>query len=340
MADDLTPRGRPMPDYLQHAFDAERLPDEVRAPLARYRGEIPPAPEWFDWAIAQQPERGFVNSNGTRIETLAWGDRGKPGILFVHGSNAHADWWAPLAPFFTEDYRVAALSLAGMGESDWRDSYSFRAFAEDAETVARATGLYEGGGPPVYIGHSFGGAQVYFTAANHPERMRAAIVVDTSFSGPPAQVMEQRRQRVEKLAKLPPADRPTWVYPSLADALARFRLMPPQPVENTYMLDFIARRSLKPAPGGGFSWKFDPQIWEKLDRSGENVAEPGSIKVPVVHLCGDKSPLVKGGSGGEFGSLNPGLPEIEIPDSHHHVMIDQPLALIAAIRATLALWAH
>jgi hypothetical protein len=34
----------------------------------------------------------------------------------------------------------------------------------------------------------------------------------------------------------------------------------------------------------------------------------------------------------------PGMIEIEIPDSHHHIMIDQPLALVAAIRALLAAW--
>lgn len=31
---------------------------------------------------------------------------------------------------------------------------------------------------------------------------------------------------------------------------------------------------------------------------------------------------------------------IEIPDSHHHVMIDQPLALVAALRTLLATWPH
>ena len=34
----------------------------------------------------------------------------------------------------------------------------------------------------------------------------------------------------------------------------------------------------------------------------------------------------------------PGLIEIEIPDAHHHIMIDQPLALVAAIRALLSVW--
>src|SRR3546814_9592091 len=53
-------------------------------------------------------------------------------------------------------------------------------FAEDAEAVARAAGLYEGGRKPIYIGHSFGGGQVFFAAASHPERMAAAILVDRS----------------------------------------------------------------------------------------------------------------------------------------------------------------
>jgi hypothetical protein len=30
------------------------------APLAVFEGAVPPAPKWFDWAIAHQPERSFV----------------------------------------------------------------------------------------------------------------------------------------------------------------------------------------------------------------------------------------------------------------------------------------
>ena len=30
--------------------------------------------------------------------------------------------------------------------------------------------------------------------------------------------------------------------------------------------------------------------------------------------------------------------EIAIPDSAHHVMVDQPLALVAALRSLLAVW--
>lgn len=33
-------------------------------------------------------------------------------------------------------------------------------------------------------------------------------------------------------------------------------------------------------------------------------------------------------------------PVIEIPDAYHHVMLDQPLAMIVALRAVLADWEH
>src|ERR1700761_9768404 len=108
------------------------LPPEVQAPLAIYRGEPPAAPEWFKDAIAVEPERVFVESLGSKLEVLTWGEVGKPGLLFVHGNGAHADWWSFIAPFFADDYRCAALSWSGMGRSGWRDRYSMEGFEQEA----------------------------------------------------------------------------------------------------------------------------------------------------------------------------------------------------------------
>ena len=38
--------------------------------------------------------------------------------------------------------------------------------------------------------------------------------------------------------------------------------------------------------------------------------------------------------------LNRNSPLVEIPQAHHHLMLDQPLAFIAALRALLADWEH
>ncbi|MFM8753244.1 MAG: hypothetical protein ACKODL_00900, partial [Phenylobacterium sp.] len=44
------------------------LPPEVQAPLAPFRGREPDTPDWFRNALAQAPERSFVESLGARIE--------------------------------------------------------------------------------------------------------------------------------------------------------------------------------------------------------------------------------------------------------------------------------
>jgi len=325
--------------------DPEKLPPEVQAPLAAYGGAEPPAPQWFKDAVAQEPERSFVNSLGSRLEVLTWGEVGKPGLLFVHGNSAHADWWSFIAPFFAQDYRVAAFSLAGMGASDWRETYSFPDFAADAEAVARATGLYEGGRKPIYIGHSFGGMQVFYAGAIHPERMHAAILVDTGFGGPPPEVVAERERRLAEIRSNPTADRTGRVYPTLAAALARFRLMPPQPAGCPYAADFIARRSLKPTPlpdgsGEGWTWRFDPQMWGKLDRTGlkASLADAGRIHTPMVHVYGQNSRIIARRRSGHMSPFPPQIVEVEIPGAEHHVMIDQPLALVATLRALLATW--
>jgi pimeloyl-ACP methyl ester carboxylesterase len=332
-----------------HAEPGE-LPPEVQAPLADYKGAEPPAPRWFKDAIAVEPERGFVESLGTKLEVLTWGEIGKPGLLFVHGNSAHADWWSFIAPFFAEDYRVTSMSLAGMGASDWREHYAFSDFAEDAEAVARATGLYEGGRKPIYIGHSFGGGQVFFAAVRHPQRMHAAVMVDTGF-GPPPEELARRQAQMEAVRNIPTVDRPSRVYPTLEAALARFRLMPPQPAGNPFIADFIARRSLKRAPlangekgpdgsGEGWTWRFDPNMWAKLNRDQDlrGGFPSGELTTPMVHIYGAKSRIVEHRKAGAPSPFPPGMMEIEIPDSHHHVMIDQPLALVAALRALLAAW--
>jgi pimeloyl-ACP methyl ester carboxylesterase len=321
------------------------LPPEVQAPLAVYGGEPPPAPQWFKDAIAREPERVYVESLGSKLEVLTWGEVGKPGLLFVHGNSAHADWWSFIAPFFADDYRVASMSLAGMGASDWREKYSFTDFAEDAEAVSRAVGLYEGGRKPTYIGHSFGGGQVFFAAVRNPDRMHAAIMVDTGF-GPPPEELAKRQAQMEAIRNIPTVDRPSRIYATLPEALGRFRLMPPQPAGNPYIADFIARRSLKRVPmpdgkGQGWTWRFDPNMWAKLDREramGGDPNEAVTVKTPMVHIYGAKSRIVEHRKSGAPSPFPPGMIEVEIPDAHHHIMIDQPLALVAALRALLAAW--
>ena len=313
------------------ADDQQPFP-EFPPPLAPFEGAVPPAPDWFAAAIAQAPERGAVTVKGAQIELLTWGERDKPGLLLVHGNTAHADWWSFIAPILAQDYRVAAISLSGMGGSDWRERYDFETYADEAFEGAKAAGLYDGGRKPIYVGHSFGGASVFYSATRHAGRMRAAILVDTGFGGPPPAEEGFRTPQTR-----PKQNR---VYATLPDALARFRLMPPQSCRNAYIADFIARRSLKPAPleggGDGWTWRFDPQLWNKFDRAAlSGLPTATGPRAPTVHVYGENSAIIRRFAGTAERRVPADVPSFVIPDSEHHVMIDQPLALVSALRGLL-----
>ncbi len=294
--------------------------------LAHLNGARPPAPAWFDHALAATPERTFVMVEGARIETLAWGKRGDPGILLLHGNGAHADWWSPLAPFFAADgYRVAALSWSGMGGSDWRGSYAPALFAREVLAVCDATGLCDAAAKPILLAHSFGGFIAAYCASHHGDRFGAVISADTPVR-PPGFVHDGPPSR----------SHPNRVYPTFEAALSRFRLAPSQPCENLWYVDHIARGSIKPAPEGGFTWKFDPFVFRDMTFS-ETGRALGEARCPVAYLWGERSILMPPDVVAYMRTVAPaGARFVPIPEAAHHLMLDQPLPFVAAIRGLLA----
>ena len=59
-----------------------------------------------------------------------WGEVGKPGVVLIHGSNAHLEWWRFTAPFLADRFRLAAIDLSGNGNSGWRERYTGKNFAD------------------------------------------------------------------------------------------------------------------------------------------------------------------------------------------------------------------
>lgn len=304
--------------------------DNLRAPLAHLAGARPPAPAWFDSALADVPERRFVEVQGARIESLSWGARGKPGLLFLHGNGAHADWWRFIAPFFAADYRVAALSWSGMGASDHRPTYSLDLFIAEAFGVAEAEGLFDGAEKPLFVAHSFGGFPLMGCAARHGGRLRGAVMVDTPVRSPE----EESPRRRGRSASAP---RPHRVYPTIEAALSRFRFAPEQPCENLFIADHIARTSLQTAEGG-WTWKFDPFLWSAFEL-GDTRTLLAEVAAPFALIWGDRSMLMPAELTQRMvAALPAGSPAIAIPDAAHHVMVDQPLAFVAALRGLFSGW--
>ena len=93
-------------------------------------------PDWFWKAIDTKPESGSVDVEGSDINYLYWSEPGNPGLLFVHGHNAHSHWWDFIAPSYKDDYQSVALDMSGMGDSDHREEYSADLYAQEIVAVA------------------------------------------------------------------------------------------------------------------------------------------------------------------------------------------------------------
>jgi len=301
---------------------------DLETPLAHLGGARPPAPEWFAKSLAIEPAHRYLDVEGARIHYLSWGERTKPGLLLAHGNGAHAWWWSFIAPFLSRDYNVAALDFSGMGDSGWRaNGYAMETFAEEQLAVCEDAGMFALAEPPVVVGHSFGGFVTILTGALYGQRLAGTVILDSPVNPP------------DRPRAGPPQFRPHKVYPTVAAALARFRLLPPQTSQNLFLLDHVARHSLR-AVEGGFSWKFDPQIWRHFS-IGDMAARLKATRCRIAVLRGEQSILMPALIGAYmFNLLGRSAPVMDIPEAQHHVMLDQPLALTAALRALLADWEH
>jgi pimeloyl-ACP methyl ester carboxylesterase len=292
------------------------------------------SPAWFRQAIADAPERSTLNVDGTGIEVLAWGDRGRPGLLLLHGFTAHADWWSFIAPLLRRDRRVVAFSFSGMGRSGWRETYTVEQYASEALAVADATGLFAAPKPPILVAHSFGTYVARTVARNYADRLGGLILVDGILTS------EKSDDRYDGAP--PSRGHRHRLYPDLKSALARFRFSPPQPCENTYIAEFIARRSLEAvsddAGASGWSWCFDPDLRAKLDPLPfAELRTPPACRVSL--MFGERSSLLTPARIDTLRrSASDGTPWIEVPDAGHHVMVDQPLALVTALRTQVETW--
>lgn len=278
-------------------------------------------PEWFTRALAAPCESNYVDAEGTAVHYLTWNahETHKPGLLFAHGFRAHARWWSFIAPFFTERYRVAALDFSGMGDSGGRTEYTNENYSRDLLAVM-AHARFE---RPAIVGHSFGGGRVLHLCAQHPERVERAVVIDSFVQlndGEPKVRPSELRQKK--------------IYPTHEAARARFRLVPAQNRAADYIVNHVAEHSIKRVDDG-WSWKFDdtrPRL--RIQRNLTDML--ASIRTPMAYVYGDSSATVSHELAHEIVRHIPQCRgPIAIPESHHHVMLDQPLSLVAALRALL-----
>jgi len=276
------------------------------------------APAWFQRAVRSPYEEHEVAVDSCGIRYLAWGDREAPPLVLLHGGAAHAHWWAFIAPLLADRFRIVAPHMRGMGDSDYSDSYTMDQFVGDVMAVcdhAELTGRVK------IIGHSMGGYVTLKTALTQPHRVDRIVVVDSAI-----RTHDDPRRFNPKKSPFRSKKR----YSTLGEACRQFRLVPDQPCENTYLMEYIARHSLKPVDGG-WTWKFDVNFMNRLQIDYMREAIP-NLSRPCGILHGEHSRICTPDVIASMKSLFPaGTPFVEIPGAHHHVMLDRPLEFVEAL---------
>ena len=261
---------------------------------------------------------------GSRVHYRVWSQGVGPLLLLVHGFRGHTHWWDWIAPAFRAEYDVLALDLSGMGDSEWRPTYEPDTYARDILGLVETLGV----GPALVVGHSFGGGSLLRACAIDSSHGRAprigqAIVVDSwvRLTGHP----------------MPPGSARPGVggpYKDFETARRRFRLSPVQDVADPAMLDYLARHSMRQTDEG-WRWKFDPNLPSPDHRDMADVLR--RISTPVDIVYGELSSIVdRRRAEACVEALQRGRGPVAVPRAKHHLMFDQPLAFIAALRALLA----
>lgn len=265
-------------------------------------------------------ERSVV-LDGRRYTYREAGDMGSPALVALHGLISHAGAWDDLAAGLADRRRVLSLDQRGHGGSEWSTDYSQQAWIDDVGLFADELGLARSD----LIGHSMGGRIAFLYAARHPERVRRLVIVDIAPMKP---------------GPWPPA--PGASFATLDEALQAAREPRYVPARDELFQRFITR-NLMPMPDGRWTWRCDPRL------RAAPATEPGfaasveeqwaalrALVMPTLVIATEHNRLQAPDRKREMAAAIARGRFLEIKETGHDVLLEQPEALIAAVRDFLA----
>jgi pimeloyl-ACP methyl ester carboxylesterase len=125
---------------------------------------------------------GYVERDGVKVHYELFGT-GEPTVLLLPTwSIMHSRHWKMQVPYLARHCRVLTFDGRGNGRSDRPtepEAYAEREFAADALAVMDATQTPRA----IIVGFSMGAHRGLLLAANHPERVQAAVFIGGNYPG-------------------------------------------------------------------------------------------------------------------------------------------------------------
>jgi pimeloyl-ACP methyl ester carboxylesterase len=293
------------------------------------------APDWFRGAIAAPYDRRFVEVAGCQVHYLRWGKAHNPGLLLLAGSGGHAHWFSHLAPLLADQFHVVSMDIAGCGDSGRRQVYTPDLIVTEIMAVCADCGMLSSALPPILAGHSVGAQHVVRTAMKHGGSLLGVVAIDG------LRYAELPKDPAVKALKAPRrAPSAPRIYPDRDSAISHFRLLPAPliNIEQTYVLDHIAQHSVCQI-GDGWGWKFDTGLATVASLGLELTHALKELPCRAAAIYGENSHLSDDTLLSSMAAVTDGeVPVFTIPGTTHYPMIDNPLALVAAIKGIGLTW--
>lgn len=270
-------------------------------------------------------ETGTVANGDVEIFYRRFGAPGATPILIVHGLSYFSYDWIPVAGALAETGReVVAMDMRGFGDSTWSPSraYDIGEVAGDFIAVMDALGWDKVN----LLGHSMGGRNSTWCAAENPDRIATLVLCDFSPVNAPA-----GSQRVARTVAGVPD-----LFASVDEALAYFGKDPGLPADAPYRRRMEAY--LKPVDGG-FVIKRDTIYRERFRKvlAGEGHgggpdmwAKLAEVRCPTLVVRGRRSDMFAEENVQKVKDTNPNIELVEV-NAGHDVGGDAPEALVAHV---------
>src|SRR5690349_9132621 len=218
----------------------------------------------------------YVTAGGLKLHVQDYGTAGKPQMLCVHGSAAHAHWFDFVASGLTDDYHVLAPDQRGHGDSDWDSAadprYTYDRYAADLDELTEKLDLRDF----ILVGHSMGGLVSTVYAATYPGRARAFIMVDSSLDLP--------TERVASMNAV--GSREGSSYESSDAFLSNYKIRPAGCRATPDMVRHLGMHSGRQFEDGRWRNKVDRNVYAR--RVGGNLIPYWAhIRIPALLMKGD-----------------------------------------------------
>jgi pimeloyl-ACP methyl ester carboxylesterase len=243
-----------------------------------------------------------------------WGDPQNPPVILLHALACHSGWWKWVSPYLEKEYYLVAPDFRGHGLSPWADNYRFDDYAGDIEELARKLDR-----PYAIVGHSMGGYVGLKVASRGVRPPSALLVADMKIDSPE-----------EELAGLhKAAGKSGRIYDTLQDAVAHYRLLPPQHTAPKERVEEVARECFHEQEDGHWGERFDRRTLaiEKV----EAVALAQKISCPTWFVRAKESQVMPAEGAKELARITAGsLHEME--GANHHLPLEAPEEFASLIR--------